>query len=138
MATRCTFCTSLGPSGAISLSIGKLRAAFEASAATATTATTYVAERVAAARADETEIEIDFSGTFIFQDIVRRSPTLHYVTALTTFTCSKMRPDGFGGMAVLVTADAIKGMNTEDTLCDLLDETEHGPLATTPGFGSPI
>ena len=46
-----------------------------------------------------------------------------------------MRPDGFGGMAVLVTADAIKGKSTEDILGDFLDEAEHGPLATAPGFG---
>ena len=38
-------------------------------------------------------------------------------------------------MAVLVTADAIKGKSTEDILGDFLDETEHGPLATAPGFG---
>jgi hypothetical protein len=31
-------------------------------------------------------------------DIVR------YVTAVTAFTCSKMRHDGFGGMAMLITA----------------------------------
>ena len=46
-----------------------------------------------------------------------------------------MRPDGFGGMAVLVTADAIKGKSTEDILGDFLDEAEHGPLAAAPGFG---
>ena len=38
-------------------------------------------------------------------------------------------------MAMLVTADAIKGKSTEDILGDFLDETEHGPLATAPGFG---
>jgi hypothetical protein len=38
-------------------------------------------------------------------------------------------------MAVLITADAIKGKSTEDILSDLLDEAEHGPLATAPGFG---
>ena len=132
------FHTAFGPSDAIGLSIDELRAAFEASAATASTATTYVAERLAAVAADDTEIEIDFSGTsweFIFQDIVRRSSTLRYVTVVTSFTCSKMRPDGFGGMAVLITAEAITGKSTEDILCDLLDEAEHGPLATAPGFG---
>ena len=105
------FHASLGPSDAIGLSIDDLRTAFEASAGIDSTAATYVAERLAAAPADDTEIEIDFSGTsweFIFQDIVRRSATLRYVTAVTSFTCSKMRPDGFGGMAVLITADAIR------------------------------
>jgi hypothetical protein len=121
------FHTAFGPSDAIGLSIDELRAAFEASAATASTATTYVAERLAAVAADDTEIEIDFSGTsweFIFQDIVRRSSTLRYVTAVTSFTCSKMRPDGFGGMAVLITADAIVGKSTNDILEGFLAEKE--------------
>jgi hypothetical protein len=72
------FHTSLGPSNAIGLSIDELRAAFDASAGIDSTATTYIAERVAIASTDDTEIEIDFSGTsweFIFQDIVRRSST---------------------------------------------------------------
>ena len=113
------FHTAFGPSDAIGLSIDELRAAFEASAATASTATNYVAERLAAVAADDTEIEINFTGTsweFIFQDIVRRSTTLRYVTALTSFTCSKMRPDGFGGMALLITEDAILGKSTNDIL----------------------
>ena len=121
------FHASLGPSDTIGLSIDELWAVFEASAATASTATTYVAERLAAVAADDTEIEIDFSGTsweFIFQDIVRRSTTLRYVTALTSFTCSKMRPDGFGGMAVLITEDAILGKSTNDILQDFLAERE--------------
>ena len=121
------FHTAFGPSDTIGLSIDELRAAFEASAAIASTATTYVAERLAAVLADDTEIEIDFSGTsweFIFQDIVRRSSILRYVTAVTSFTCSKMRPDGFGGMAVLITADAILGKSTNDILEDFLAERE--------------
>jgi hypothetical protein len=121
------FHAALGPSDAVGLSIDELRAAFESSAAIASTATTYVAERLAAMPADDTEVEIDFSGTsweFIFQDIVRRSSTLHYVTAVTSFTCSKMRPDGFGGMAVLITADAILGKSTNDILEDFLAEQE--------------
>ena len=98
----------------------------------------YIAEQLSKAPTDETVIDLDLSGTsweFIFQNIVRRSSTLDYVTVVTAFTCSKMRPDGFGGMAVLITADAIKGKSTEDILFNLLDELEHGPLAVAPGFG---
>jgi hypothetical protein len=123
------FHASLGPSDAIGLSIDDLRTAVEASAGVDSTAATYVAERLAATPADNTEIEIDFSGTsweFIFQDIVRRSATLRYVTAVTSFTCSKMRPDGFGGMAVLITADAILGKSTNDILEDFLAKVERG------------
>jgi len=35
-----------------------------------------------------------------------------------------MRPDGFGGMAVLITADAIVGKSTNDILEDFLAERE--------------
>ena len=35
-----------------------------------------------------------------------------------------MRPDGFGGMAVLITADAIVGKSTNDILEDFLAENE--------------
>ena len=123
------FHASLGPSDAIGPSIDDLRTALVASAGVDSTAATYTAERLAAAPADDTEIEIDFSGTsweFIFQDIVRRSATLRYVTAVTSFTCSKMRPDGFGGMAVLITADAILGKSTNDILEDFLAKVERG------------
>ncbi len=121
------FHATLGPSDAIGLSIDELRAAFDASSGIDSTVTAYIAERVGLASTDDTEIEIDFSGTsweFIFQDIVRRSSTLRYVTAVTSFTCSKMRPDGFGGMAVLITADAILGKSTNDILEDFLAEHE--------------
>ena len=75
---------------------------------------------------EEAEIDLDLSGTsweLIFQDIVRRSPTLRYVTAITSFDCSKMRPDGFGGMAVLITADRIIGKSTHDLIAEFLAET---------------
>jgi hypothetical protein len=121
------FHASLGPSEAIGLPVDDLRAALEESTGIDSAATTYIAERLAAVSPDDTEIEIDFTGTsweFIFQDIVRRSATLRYVTAVTSFTCSKMRPDGFGGMAVLITADAIRGKSTNDILEDFLTEID--------------
>jgi hypothetical protein len=37
-----------------------------------------------------------------------------------------MRPDGFGGMAVLITADAILGKSTNDILEDILAENDGG------------
>jgi hypothetical protein len=57
----------------------------------------------------------------IFQDIVRRSATLRYVTAVSAFTCTKMRADGFGGMAVLITADTVMGKSTSDIVTDFLN-----------------
>jgi hypothetical protein len=88
------------------------------------TATSLVTEQFARLPADNVEIELDFSGhrwEAIFQDIVRRSPSLRYVTAISAFTCSKMLPDGFGGMAVLITADTVMGKSTGDMIEDLLN-----------------
>jgi hypothetical protein len=103
----------------------ELRAAIDASAGKDSTASTYVTERLTGAAADDTEITINFSVTsweFIFQDIVHRSRTLVHVTAVTSSTCSEMRRDGFGGMAVLITAATIAGESTQDILSDVLDQ----------------
>jgi hypothetical protein len=96
-----------------------------------------VADQLDAANPDANDIELDFSGTsgeFFFQDIVKRSKTLRYVTIVTAFTCSKMRPDGFGGMAVLITPGAIVGKSTGDILEEFLAEAgldDEGPRTKT-------
>jgi len=88
-------------------------------------AAAFVIEQLARVPADDVEIELNvgtLSWKAIFQDIVRRSPTLRYVTAVSAFTCSTMRPEGFGGMAVLITADAVMGKSTGDIIEDFLNE----------------
>jgi hypothetical protein len=73
----------------------------------------------------EKEIELDLSEVsyeFLFQNIIQRSQTLKYVTITTSFTCSKMRADGFGGMATVITADTIGGKSTHDIIGELLEE----------------
>jgi len=85
----------------------------------------YVAERFVAVSADTVEIDLDLSGTsweFFLQDIVKRSQTLVYISVVAAFTCSRMRPDGFGGMAVLITADALRGKSTNDLIEEFLSE----------------
>ena len=57
---------------------------------------------------------------------MRRSPTLRYVTAVTSFTCSKMRPDGWGGMAILITPSAVMRRLTGDIIEDFLNEAVPG------------
>jgi hypothetical protein len=52
----------------------------------------------------------------IFQDIVRRCDALDDIEIVAAWTCTKMRPDGFGGMATLITADAIETMSTASFL----------------------
>ncbi len=67
--------------------------------------------------ADTLELDLSVEGyEFILQDIVRRSTTLSHITVEAAFTCSKMRPDGFGGMAMLVTKDAIISESTNGLL----------------------
>jgi hypothetical protein len=88
-------------------------------------AAAFIIEQLTRVPADDVEIELNV-GTLcweaIFQDIVRRSPALRYVTAVSAFTCSTMRPDGFGGMAVLITADAVMGKSTGDIIEHFLNE----------------
>jgi hypothetical protein len=91
----------------------------------ASTATAFVTEQLARVPADNVEIELDCSDMVwegIFQDIVRRSKTLRYVTAVTSFTCSRMRPDGWGGMAVVITPSQVMGKSTSDILEDFVNE----------------
>jgi hypothetical protein len=117
------------PAGMIWLDRVPLEAALDQSCQTPDNATAaFVAEQLARVPHDNVEIELDLSAgwEFIFQDILRRSKTLHYVTAVSAFTCSKMRPDGFGGMAVLITADAVMGKSTSDIVEDFLNEAIPG------------
>ena len=119
------FFSEQGPATMIAISRAELDAALAASQTATSAANAYIAEQLAPLPPDQAEVDLDLSGTsweFLFQDIVRRSPRLRYVTAVTSFTCSKMRPDGFGGMAVLITSDAIVGKSTNDFLEDFLAE----------------
>jgi hypothetical protein len=93
------------------------------------TAVTLVTKQLGRVPADNVEIELDFSDRSweaIFQDIIRRSPSLRYITVVSAFTCSKMSPDGFGGMAVLITADTVMGKSTTDIVEDFLNEAVPG------------
>lgn len=70
-------------------------------------------------------LDLDLSTTsweFIMQDIVKRSPTLDYVSAVSSFTCSKMRPDGFGGAVVVISANGIMGKSTNEILEDFVEQ----------------
>jgi len=92
------------PSDMIWLDRAPLEAALAHSPSnTDSAAATFVTEQLARVPRDNVEIELDVSTLSwegIFQDIVRRSRTLRYVTAVSAFTCSKMRPDGFGRIGI--------------------------------------
>jgi len=103
----------------------ELEDALAKSTAAESGANNFVTEQLANCAATDSVIDLDITITsweYLFQDVVRRSKTLRYVTAITSFTCSKMRPDGFGGMAVLITASNVKGKSTGDIIADFLSE----------------
>ena len=122
---RLYFYADEGPAERIWLDRAPLEAALAQSEAHAdSAAAAFVTEQLARLPADDVEIEVQvstLSWQTIFQDIVRRSATLRYVTAVSAFTCTKMRPDGFGGMAVLITADTVMGKSTSEIVADFLN-----------------
>lgn len=81
-----------------------------------------LAGAIAGLAEDDTAAEIDLDDHWvgILQEIVRRSPTLTFVAIETAFTCSKMRPDGFGGSALVITADAVDAMSTSQFIDEAL------------------
>ncbi len=118
----------------------ELETALAASEAAESVANAVVAEQLKKAGADEGEIELDLSLTsweYLLQDIVRRSPTLRYVTVLTAFACSKMRVDGFGGAALFITADTVKGHSTDEFLADCLSEIADESTETSGSNSGP-
>ncbi len=126
------------PNDQVALPIEAVRAALATSHDEANQTAALVCKQMESVGDGDEYIELDLSmisWDWIFQDIVKRSATLDHITIVSAFTCSKMRPDGFGGMAVVVTADAVMGKSTWDMIGDLLDQAEHGDLGAAPGFG---
>ncbi len=114
------YCSDDGTSDLIYLDAEAVRSALNAaSAETSSLARKLIDEQPDAILGDE-EIELDDCGDLwadVLQDIVRRSPDLDHLTVTMAFTCSKMRPDGFGGLAMLITASSIRSESTH-TLFD--------------------
>lgn len=115
------------PSTFIVVKRAELEEAFAQSSESESAAHIFIAEQIAGGvlDGDDSDIDLDVSGTSweaFLQDVVKRSKTLHYISVVTAFTCSKMRPDGFGGAAVVITAQAVKGKSTNDIIEDFLAE----------------
>ena len=116
-----------GPSDLAVIDRGELEEALAASReAGDSRAAILVIEQLAQLDADEAEVELDLSGSISWevfvQDILRRSSRLRYVSVVSSFTCTRMRANGFGGMAVLITAERILGRSTDDLIAELLVE----------------
>ena len=114
------YCSGDGATDLIVLEAEAVRAALDADAAVASSLVRKLREDHADAILGDDEIELDMCGDLwagVLQDIVRRSSDLDHLTATMAFTCSKMRSDGFGGLAMLITATAIRSESTH-TLFD--------------------
>jgi hypothetical protein len=102
-----------------SLNVGELRDALERSAAIPSRLHDLIKPQADSIAAGQSAFDLDLSAEgfeFILQDILRRSKTLKHISVTAAFTCSKMRPDGFGGMVTLITADKIIGESTNGLL----------------------
>jgi len=127
------FFSELGPADMTMIERAALEAALAASDLDAdNTANAFVRQHLAGLNAKEhqdTQIDVDFSDMSwqrILRDIVRRSSTLKYVSVVSSFTCSRMRPDGFGGAAVVISADTILGKSTNDLLEEFIEQVAPG------------
>lgn len=64
-----------------------------------------------------------------FQEIIRRSNgELPWILKESSYSCSRMRPDGFGGSAVFITADDVQFCSTSCWLEQRKHETETGDI----------
>jgi len=122
-----SICTSIGPGDIVTVAADDLKAALEQSAAAENSTANFIAAEVLRRhqatdtddRPDDIDIDIterDRGWDQIFQDVVKRSSSLDEITVTTSFTCTKLRPDGFGGSVMLITADAIRYGSTTDLL----------------------
>lgn len=80
------------------------------------------------------DIDVDLSDPDVgwdrmFQDIVRRSATVDEIVVTTAFICAKMRPDGFCGSVMLITANAIHYRSTTDVLEEFWNEAAKAAAA---------
>lgn len=70
-------------------------------------------------------VEIDLmesSWEFLFQDIVRRSARLRYVSVVFSLWSSEIGEENFGGVAWVITPDKVLAKSTNDIIADFLRE----------------
>lgn len=108
------FFASHGPNDFVFLDVAEARQLLDEGDGVESSVADLVRKEIAACDKEAAALELDmsvigFEG--IFQDIIRRS-ALDYVEVETAWTCSKMRPDGFGGAATLITAEDIASVST--------------------------
>lgn len=108
------FFSGHGPNDLVYIELAEVRQLLEENADAVSSVSDLVREELGKCDVDAAELELDMSAIGfegIFQDVIRRS-ALDYVEVEAAWTCSKMRPDGFGGAATLITADDIESVST--------------------------
>jgi len=77
-----------------------------------------------------TKRELDEDDLFVqFQEIIKRSNgELPWIYRETSYTCSVLQPDGFGGSAIFITADDVQFYGTSPWLEQRISETEIGDI----------
>lgn len=128
-----------GPSDIVAIEVEPLRQAHSASKDAQSIINDHVAARLAehdaaADRVPHDYIELDLSATELgwermLQDILRRSSTIDEIVVTAAFTCSRMRPDGFGGSVTRITAGDIRYQSTTDMLNDMRGASSLPPAA---------
>ncbi len=126
------FFASTGPNDFLFLSVDEAKALVGECKGVPSCTAELIEKELGEREAGTTELEIDmsmFGYEAILQDIVRRSETLDHFQVMMAWTCSKMRPDGFGGMAIFITANEIDTMSTTGFLEEALGrlQGDHPP-----------
>ncbi len=132
------FFSSEGPSDMVWLDIAELRELLADEPIVPGGIAELVRDKLADAAPDDIEIELDLSdlgAARIFQAIVARCEQLDHITITSAWTCSKMRPDGFGGAVTVVTAGQILSNSTNEMEGRLLEHADYGDLGCAPGHG---
>lgn len=121
------------------LPVAQVQDALTRSADRPTPTAEWIAADLKALDDEATHLKIDLSDwDFLFQDIVRRSPSLSRVVVASAWTCSKMDREGFGGMAMVITADAVAMRSTDALIDEMIGIADYGPVGVEPGIGSHI
>lgn len=97
----------------------------------------FVRDQLAGRKEDDADVQLDTEIPWetVLQDIVRRSPTIEHIDVITTFTCSRMRKDGWGAAVTVITADRVLSSSTDEMVNELFDRARYGELGCAPGHG---
>lgn len=120
------------------LNIDEVRTALADSAACRTA--DYIREQLDRLKPNDGHLELDeeIPWEMAFQDIVRRSETIDHFEVITSFTCSRMRSDGWGGAITIITADQVLSSSTEEMARKFLDRVQYGEVGRAPGHGEHV